>query len=141
MFAGKRFQRLDGRVDVGGFGIVVVVDAADSGHEFQPVLDRFEVVNGTAESYRERSPSATPAANRGQNILQIVRAFQRNLRDLHESRAVPKRRGRRCCQSRTHAPRSTSLLRLNQKTCARVFFAMATQVGSSALSTAKSSGC
>ena len=49
---------------------------------------------------------------------------------------------RRCTvPCRTNAPCSTSRLRLNQKTFALVFAAISTQVGSSALRTAKSSPC
>src|SRR5664280_779038 len=32
---GKRLQRLDGRIHIGGFGIVVILDATDRSHELQ----------------------------------------------------------------------------------------------------------
>src|ERR1017187_5858503 len=43
--AGKRLQRLDGRVNIGGFGIVVILDATDRSPELQAMLYRLELGN------------------------------------------------------------------------------------------------
>ena len=44
----ERFESFDGRVDVGGLRVIVVIDASDFGYEFEAMLDRFEVVHGLA---------------------------------------------------------------------------------------------
>ena len=72
---GKRLQRLDGGIDIGGFGIVVVLDAANCGHKFQAMLHRLEFGDRVADLLRLESGQHSDA-HRGQHVLQVVRALQ-----------------------------------------------------------------
>jgi len=49
--AGERFEGLDGGIDVGGFGIVVVIDAGDFGDEFEAVLYGLEISDSVANLF------------------------------------------------------------------------------------------
>src|ERR1700744_1510463 len=42
---GEGCEGFDGGVDVGGLGVIVVIDAGDFGYEFEAVLDGFEVLD------------------------------------------------------------------------------------------------
>ena len=79
----ERFQRLDGRVHVGGLGVVVVVDAADGRHKFQAMFDRLEIAHRLA-NFLGCASHQSACAHGGQNILEIVCAFQRYLGNLHD---------------------------------------------------------
>src|SRR5262252_5186324 len=79
----KRFQSLDGRVDVGGLVVVVVVDTSDPGDEFKTMLDGFEVRDCLA-NLRRLAADERADRNSRENILQVVRAFEGNLCDLHD---------------------------------------------------------
>ena len=72
---GESINGLEGRVDVGGLGVVVVGDAADLGDEFQPVLDSLEAGHGGADFFRGHSQQPR-RAHRRQDVLQVVLAFQ-----------------------------------------------------------------
>ena len=74
----KRGDRLGRGVDIGGLGIVVVVDAVNGGHELQPMLDRMER-RDRARNDLGRYIRHAGRANRGQHILDIVLALERNL--------------------------------------------------------------
>ena len=52
MPAGKAATALSGGVDVGGFGVVVEVDAVDGGDEFEAMLDGVEGFDGGADDAR-----------------------------------------------------------------------------------------
>src|ERR1039457_3757299 len=81
--AGKRLQRFDGRVNVGGLRIVVILDAADRGHELQAMLHRFELGDRAPDLCRLDSHQHSHT-NCREHIFQIVRALQRNLSDRHD---------------------------------------------------------
>ena len=52
----ERFQGLDGRIDIGGLGVVVIFNAANGRDIFQPVLDRFEVLVPPGRCVQARNP-------------------------------------------------------------------------------------
>src|ERR1039457_2526650 len=81
--AGERLQRLDGRVNIGGFGIVVILDATDRGHILQAMLYRLELGNRATDLCGFDCGQHSDTDCR-QYILQIVRALQRNLSDRHD---------------------------------------------------------
>ena len=70
---------LGGGIDVGGLGVVVVLDAVDRGHVLQAVLDGLELLDGAANCLG-RHAGQTSGNNSGQHILNVVRALERNLR-------------------------------------------------------------
>src|ERR1017187_4242346 len=81
--SGKRFQRLDGCIDIGRLGVVVVLNATNTRDIFQPVLDRFEIRNSTANVSRIDACEHARAYSR-QHVLDVVRALQRNFTDVHD---------------------------------------------------------
>src|SRR6266576_705508 len=80
---GEGFERFDGGVNIGGLGVVVVFDAFDRSDILQAMLNRLEVANGLADLVR-RNPHQGAGANRCQNVLHVVRAFQADLTDQHD---------------------------------------------------------
>src|ERR1039458_8456911 len=74
--AGERLQRLDGRVNIGGFGIVVILDAANRSHELQAMLHRFELGDRAPNLCRLDSGQHSDT-NCCEHIFEIVRALQR----------------------------------------------------------------
>src|ERR1019366_7517396 len=81
--SGKRFQRLDGRIDVGGLGIVVILNAAHRGYVFQAMLDCLEVRNGTADVSGIDACEHARAYSR-QHVLDVMCALQRNLGNVQD---------------------------------------------------------
>ena len=79
----ERFQGLDGCIHVGGLGVVVVLDATNRGHVFQPVLDRLEVADGFADA-RWLATQEGAHAHGSQHVLDVVASLERNLRDQHD---------------------------------------------------------
>ena len=71
---GERFQRFDRRIDVGGFGVVVVVDAADGGDKFQPVLDRLEVATAW-RIFSGAQPISTPRTTAARTFSRLCAPF------------------------------------------------------------------
>src|SRR5271166_6674511 len=66
-----------GGVHVGGFGVVVELDAVSRGHVFEAVLDGTEIFD-CATNYIDRNAGQTGGNDSGQHILDVVRAFERN---------------------------------------------------------------
>src|ERR1035437_3145072 len=81
--AGERLQRLNGRVHIGGFGIVVVLNATDRSHELQAMLYRFELRDRATDLCRLDSGQHSDTDCR-EHIFEIVRALQRNLLRRHD---------------------------------------------------------
>src|SRR5208283_730271 len=79
----ERFQCLAGGVNVRGLGVVVVIHACDSGHEFQPVLDGFEIPDSLADLFGLAADKHADRNSR-EHIFQVVRAFQRYVRQRHD---------------------------------------------------------
>ncbi len=79
----KGFERLNGGIDIGRLGIVVIVHAANRRYVLQSVLDRFEVANRIANPVR-LTPQENSDADRGQDIFNIVCALQRNFGNQHD---------------------------------------------------------
>ena len=77
------FERLNGGVDIRGLGVVLIIHVGNFGHEFEPVLDRFEIPHGLADLLGLASGEHTDS-NAGEHVFQIVRSSQRNLRDRHD---------------------------------------------------------
>ena len=67
------------RIHVGGLGIVVVVDAVDLRDKLQAMLDRVKFRDRFANR-RRFNARQTRRAHRRQDVLHVMRAFQRNLR-------------------------------------------------------------
>src|SRR5205807_7830846 len=118
---------------------VVVFHAANCGDVLQPMLYRFEVAHGSADSLR-RTLHEGASADRGQRVLQVVAPFS-GISEATIISCCPDESRNKILPSRNDAPCCTSFFRLNQKTCARVLPASPTQTGSSAFKTAKSSAC
>ena len=74
---------LGGGVDVGGLGVVVVLDAVDGGHELEPMLDGLELLDGAANCLGRHAGEAG-RDDSGQHILDIVRALERNSGERHD---------------------------------------------------------
>ena len=80
---GEGFERLDGRVNVGCFGIVVIFHSANRGDVLQPVLDRFKVVHCFANPVGLAAQESADA-HRSQNIFDVMPTLQGNLGDQHD---------------------------------------------------------
>src|ERR1035437_787095 len=79
---GKRLQRLDGRVNVGGLRIVVILDATDRSNVLQTMLDRLERGDRAPDLCRLDSRQHSDTDCR-EHIFEIVRALQGNLARRH----------------------------------------------------------
>ena len=73
--AGKCGDGLGGGVHVGGFGVVVELDAIHGGDVFQAMLDGAEVLYGAAHGGAGAAGEAR-GANRGEDIFHVVRALE-----------------------------------------------------------------
>ncbi len=81
---------LGGGVHVGGLGVVVELDAVAGGHVLQAMLDGMKLFDGAANSLG-RDLRQPRGHHRGQHILVVVRAFERNPAQGHDlfDRRIP----------------------------------------------------
>ena len=80
-------MRLERRVHVGGFRVVVVIDAAHLAHELQPMLHRAKAADRPRDIGQLRA--CEPArARRRHRVLDVVPPADRNLAGLHQQFAV-----------------------------------------------------
>src|SRR5271156_904543 len=66
-----------GGIDVRGFGVVVVVDTVDVGHEFKPVFYGAKALDSNADLIG-RDSGETGSADGGEDVFDIVLAFERD---------------------------------------------------------------
>jgi hypothetical protein len=75
--AGECRDGLQRGINVGGLGVVVVLDTVDGGHEFEPVLDGLEALDGAANGFG-RDSGEPGGADRRQDVFDVVRTLKRN---------------------------------------------------------------
>ena len=95
---GKRFDGLERGVHVRGLRIVVELDAADFGDEFQPVLDSRERLHAARDRRRARRPPDRPRRRRPERFRRCARraaGFRRVAPERLPSRRCGKRSGHR----------------------------------------------
>src|SRR5208337_3966214 len=80
---GEGLESFDGRVHVGRFRIVVVVDSTHRGDILQTMLDRLEP-GGRFPNLSRIDASQHSDTDSRQHVLDVVRTFQRNLADWHD---------------------------------------------------------
>src|ERR1700690_1122984 len=78
----ERLERLNGGIDVGRLGIVVVLDSVDGGYVLQSVLDCLKVADCFADSVRLAAQQGADA-DRSQNVFHVMPTLQRNFGDQH----------------------------------------------------------
>src|SRR3954463_6479651 len=75
---GKRFQRLDSGIHVGGFGIVVKAYAGKYRDLFETMLHRLESADAVANVF-QLAPCKHGATDSREHVLEVVRAFEGNV--------------------------------------------------------------
>ncbi len=72
--AGKRLQRLDGGVHIGGFRIVIKRDTPQSAGQFEAMLHAAKRGDSGAHLFRS-APGDHSHTYGGENVLEVVRAL------------------------------------------------------------------
>ena len=75
--AGKRADRFHGGIDIGGLGVVIELDPSDASDKLEPMFDSAKSADSFTNDVVGNS-GQLGGAYRGQNIFDVVLAFERN---------------------------------------------------------------
>jgi hypothetical protein len=85
--AGKRVDRFESRIDIGGLGVVIPIDASPTSDELEPVLDSGETFHGRNNSIQIRSGEPR-GRNGGHHVGDVVPPAEGDLGSRHDQALI-----------------------------------------------------